>query len=155
MKLNKFGFNSICREHDLRVCNQLRRARCALQDSRPGQLDDRSHLPLRFMRLRLRPPVAFIDAGSVSRSAFRLASWIDCENELLLACRSASFAICSNFSSTADTFELARTRHTTFKWTGITVNFRAGYFRAGWNKEGLPAAALSDRWCFALCQSLS
>lgn len=61
------------------------------------------HLPLRFIRLRLRPPVTF-DAGSVSRSALRLASWIDCENELLRACRSASFAICSSFSSTADTF---------------------------------------------------
>ena len=61
------------------------------------------HLPLRFIRLRLRPPATF-DAGSVSRSALRLASWIDCENELLRACRSASFAICSSFSSTADTF---------------------------------------------------
>lgn len=93
------------------ACNQLQHARCVLIEPRPRQRG-RSHLPLRFIRLRLRPPVAFIDAGSVSRSAFRLASWIDSEKELLRACRSASFAICSNFSSTADTFlEMAGIGH--------------------------------------------
>lgn len=101
-KFTRFHFATICDKLDfVRTAGSFQPL--VFQHSRDLGKGDH-HLPLRFIRLRRRPPAVVVGGGSASRSAFRLASWIDCEKELLRACLSASFAICSSFISTADTF---------------------------------------------------